>query len=149
MRMLIQRVRRASVEVENRTVGKINRGFLVLVGFNKEDTEALLPKMVDKCLNLRIFEDEQGKMNLSLLDFKGELLIVSQFTLYANCKKGRRPSFDNSMPPIEAERLYALTLEQFHRSGVKVESGVFAARMNVSLVNDGPVTIMIDSDELN
>jgi len=149
MRLLIQRVGRASVQVEGKTVGKINRGFLILIGFEKRDKETLFPKMIDKCLNLRVFEDEQGKMNLSLLDIKGELLVVSQFTLYANCKKGRRPSFDSSMPPMEAERLYNLALEQFRRYGVKVESGVFAAKMNISLVNDGPVTVMLDSDELN
>ncbi len=148
MRIVLQRVGRASVEIDQKIVGRINRGFLALIGFSKQDSDRVLPGMIDKCMNLRVFEDEQGKMNRSLLDIKGELLVVSQFTLYANCKKGRRPSFDNSMPPVEAERLYKLALEQFRQSGVKVESGVFAAKMNISLVNDGPVTIVLDSDEL-
>ena len=104
--------------------------------------------MVEKTVNLRIFEDSEGKMNLSSLDIRGELLIVSQFTLYANCRKGRRPSFDKSMPPIEAERLFNLLVKQFKQTGLKVETGIFAAKMKIHLINDGPVTILLDDQEL-
>lgn len=148
MKMLIQRVARASVRTESEITGKIGRGLMVLVGFSRSDNESLVPRMVDKCLNLRIFEDNEGKMNLSLPDISGEILLVSQFTLYANCKKGRRPSFDISMPPSEAERLYDLTLERFQKHGCKVETGIFGAKMEIELTNDGPVTIMLDSEEL-
>lgn len=148
MRLLIQRVSQAGVEIDGKVAAKIGRGFLALVGFKKGDNETSLPKMIDKCLNLRVFEDEQDKMNLSLLDIGGELLLVSQFTLYANCRKGRRPSFDVSMPPDEAERLYNKALELLRAGGIKVESGIFAAKMKVSLINDGPVTVLLDSDEL-
>ena len=110
MRLLIQRVSRASVTVDEKIVGQIERGFLVLCGFKKDDTTTFLGKIAEKCLNLRIFEDDQGKMNLSLLDISGELLVISQFTLYANCQKGRRPSFNNSMPPEEAEKQYELLI---------------------------------------
>ncbi len=148
MRLLIQRVARALVEVENKTVGQIDNGFLVLAGFNKDDSGDKIQKLADKCLNLRVFEDKDGKMNLSLLDIKGGVLVVSQFTLYANCKKGRRPSFDYSMPPDEAERLYNILVETFKKSGLRIETGVFGAKMNIELVNDGPVTIMLDDKEL-
>jgi len=148
MKLLLQRVSAASVAVENKIVGRIEQGFLVLAGFRKGDTEADIKRLSDKCVNLRVFEDEQGKMNRSLLDIGGELLVVSQFTLYANCKKGRRPGFDNSMPPGEAERFYNLLLEEMKKSGLKTEQGVFGAKMNINLVNDGPVTIMLDGDEI-
>lgn len=148
MRLLIQRVSQASVEVDGKAVGRIGKGFLVLAGYKVEDEEHGIKKLCNKCLNLRIFEDERDKMNLSILDIKGELLVVSQFTLYANCRKGRRPGFDRSMPPIDAERFYNLMIAEFKKSGLKVEQGIFGAKMKISLVNDGPVTIMLDDDEL-
>lgn len=148
MRLLIQRVRSASAAVEGSVVGQIGHGFLVLVGFRKGDVESSIAKLADKCLNLRVFEDDNGKMNLSLLDIGGEILIVSQFTLYADCRKGRRPGFEISMPPEEAGRFYDLLLQEFRKSGLKVEKGVFAAKMQIKLTNDGPVTISLDDDEL-
>ncbi len=148
MKLLIQRVSRASVTIDNKTVGRINHGFLVLAGFKKGDSESTIGKLVDKCLNLRVFEDNAGKMNLSLLDIKGELLVVSQFTLYANCKKGRRPGFDISMPPDEASLFYDRLLAEFKKSGLKVEQGIFGAKMEIELLNNGPVTIMLDNDEI-
>lgn len=135
--------------VESQITGEISRGFLVLCGFKKDDERGELSRLVEKCVNLRVFEDEQGKMNLSLLDIKGGLLVVSQFTLYANCRKGRRPGFDESMPPDKAEQYYNLLLDEFRKSGLRVESGIFGAKMEVSLVNDGPVTIMLDAEELS
>ena len=148
MRLLIQRVRSASVAVEGSIVSQIGHGFLVLAGFGKGDAESSITKLADKCLNLRVFEDDNGKMNLSLLDVGGEILIVSQFTLYADCRKGRRPGFDMSMPPDEAGRFYDLLLQEFRKSGLKVEKGVFAAKMQINLTNDGPVTILLDDNEL-
>jgi len=148
MKLLIQRVNAASVAVEGKIVGRIGPGCLVLAGFRKGDIESDIRKLSDKCLNLRVFEDDQGKMNRSLLDTRGELLVVSQFTLYANCKKGRRPGFDISMPPDQAEKFYNLLLEEMSNSGLKVEQGVFGAKMEINLVNDGPVTIMLDGDEI-
>lgn len=134
--------------VDNKTAGKIRRGFLVLCGFKKDDTEESIEKLAEKCINLRIFEDNQGKMNLSLLDVSGELLIISQFTLYANCQKGRRPSFNNSKHPDEAEKMYKMLIKEFEKSGLKVETGIFGAKMDIALNNDGPVTIMLDDNEL-
>ncbi|MEW5923852.1 MAG: D-aminoacyl-tRNA deacylase [Candidatus Zixiibacteriota bacterium] len=148
MKLLIQRVSGASVSVKGEIVGKIGRGFLVLAGFRKGDNEADIKRLSDKCINLRVFEDNEGKMNLSLQDIGGELLVVSQFTLYANCRKGRRPGFDNSMPPDEAEIFYNLLLKEMTASGLKVEKGIFGAKMEISLTNDGPVTIMLDGDEI-
>jgi len=148
MRLFIQRVSQATVTVENNIAGEIGCGFLVLCGFKKDDTLTTLSKIVEKCLNLRVFEDDRGKMNLSLLDISGELLIVSQFTLYANCRKGRRPAFDNSMPPDKAEKMYEHLINEFRKSGLKVESGIFGAKMDISLINNGPVTIMLDDDRL-
>jgi len=148
MRLLIQRVSRALVLVENRAMGQIGRGLVILAGFAKGDREQVISRMAEKCLNLRIFEDEAGKMNLSVRDTGGGLLIVSQFTLYANCRKGRRPSFDRSMPPAEAERFYELLLGKLADSGLDIQKGVFGAKMEIELTNDGPVTIMLDSDEL-
>ncbi len=148
MRLLIQRVSQASVMVDNKIVGQIGRGLLVLCGFKKDEMNSNLGKMAEKCLNLRLFEDEQGKMNLSLLDISGELLVVSQFTLYANCRKGRRPGFDNSMPPDEAEKMYERLIKEFQMSGLKMESGIFGAKMDIALNNDGPVTIMLDDEKL-
>lgn len=148
MRLLIQRVSGASVSVDGDTVGRIEQGFLVLAGFKKGDTEAGISKLADKCVNLRVFEDEQGKMNHSLLDIKGGLLVISQFTLYADCRKGRRPGFDRSMPPEEAERFYNLLLDELMKSGLVVEKGIFGAKMQIDLINEGPVTIMLNDDEI-
>lgn len=148
MRLLIQRVSQAEVMIDKKIVGKIGRGFLVLCGFKKNDTANFIGKIAEKCLNLRIFEDDQGKMNLSLLDISGELLVISQFTLYANCRKGRRPSFNNSMPPEDSEKLYDLLIKELKKSGLKVASGSFGAKMDIALNNDGPVTIMLDDEEL-
>lgn len=145
MRAILQRVREASVTVEGSVTGKIGPGLLVLLGVGKGDTEADVDFMVDKIPQLRIFEDDAGKMNRSLLDTTKALLAVSQFTLFADTKKGRRPSFIDAMPPDEAKRLYALFCEKGRALGLDVQEGVFAAHMNVALVNDGPVTISLDS----
>lgn len=145
MRAILQRVSEASVTVDGRITGKIGAGLLVLLGVGKGDTEADVDFMVDKIPMLRIFEDETGKMNKSLLDTSRALLAVSQFTLYADTRKGRRPSFTDAMPPDEAKRLYALFCNKCRALGLDVQEGVFAARMNVALVNDGPVTISLDS----
>ncbi len=148
MKMVIQRVTSASVTVEGQTVGKIGKGFLILLGVREGDNEETAEKMVDKMYRLRIFEDENGKTNRSLEDVGGELLVVSQFTLYADCRKGNRPSFIKAGDPREAERLYRYVLESCRRRAGKVESGQFGAKMEVQLVNDGPFTIVLDSDEL-
>jgi len=148
MRILLQRVSSASVTVDGHTVGKIGRGLLLLCGFGRDDKDEFIPKMADKCLSMRIFEDNEHKMNLSVKDIGGEILVVSQFTLYANCRKGRRPSFDESMAPDEAERMYELLKTELSKSGLKVAGGIFATKMQVSLVNDGPVTIWLDDKEL-
>lgn len=145
MRAVLQRVREASVTVEGNVTGKIGPGLLVLLGVGKGDTEADLEFMVDKIPQLRIFEDDAGKMNRSLLDTSKALLAVSQFTLFADTRKGRRPSFIDAMPPEEAKRLYALFCERCRALGLQVEEGIFAADMKVALVNDGPVTICLDS----
>jgi D-tyrosyl-tRNA(Tyr) deacylase len=148
MRLLIQRVSGASVTVDGETVGQIGRGFLILAGFKKGDEEAAIARLAQKCLNLRVFEDDEGKMNRSLVDVDGDLLVVSQFTLYADCRKGRRPGFDRTMPPDEAERFYNLLLNELKRSGLNVEMGIFGAKMSIDLTNDGPVTILLDDKEL-
>lgn len=148
MRVLIQRVAKARVVVEGKETGKIGQGLLVLVGAGRGDTEADIRRLAEKTVNLRIFEDEAGKMNLSLLDVGGEVLVVSQFTLYADCRKGRRPSFTAAAPPEEGERLYLEYVKAVEEYGVKVATGVFGAHMHVELVNDGPVTIWLDSEEL-
>lgn len=145
MRAILQRVSEASVTVDGQVTGKIGPGLLVLFGVGKGDTEADVDFMVDKIPMLRIFEDDAGKMNRSLLDTSKALLAVSQFTLFADTKKGRRPSFIDAMPPDEAKRLYALFCEKCRALGLEVQEGVFAAHMDVALVNDGPVTISLDS----
>jgi D-tyrosyl-tRNA(Tyr) deacylase len=145
MRAVLQRVKEASVTVDGQVTGKIGPGLLVLFGVGKGDTEADLAFMVDKIPGLRIFEDDAGKMNRSLLDTSKALLAVSQFTLFADTSKGRRPSFIDAMPPDEAKRLYALFCERCRALGLQVEEGIFAADMQVALVNDGPVTIVLDS----
>ena len=146
MKALIQRVSEACVSVDGREIARVGRGLLLLLGVLKGDTIADVEALAKKCAELRIFEDQSGKMNLSLLDVDGEMLVVSQFTLAADCKKGRRPSFDDAARPEEACDLYKKFCEMAEQLGVKkVETGRFAAHMFVSLVNDGPVTIMLDS----
>ena len=148
MKFVIQRVNNASVEVEKRVVGKINEGFLVLIGVTHDDTKKTADILIKKLLNLRIFKDENDKMNLSLKDVGGELLLISQFTLYADCKKGNRPSFINSAKYDIANELYEYVIEECKKTSIKVETGIFGADMKVSLLNDGPVTIILDSEEL-
>lgn len=148
MRALIQRVNQASVTVEGETVGAIGKGFLVLLGVGHADTEAQADKLWSKISKMRIFEDEQGKTNLSLQDVGGGVLVVSQFTLYANCKKGNRPSFTDSGAPDEAKRLYEYFASLVERDRGTVQTGVFGAMMQVALENDGPFTIWLDTETL-
>ena len=144
MRLVIQRVLHAQVQVDGKTVGKINKGFLVFVGAGHNDTKEIADKYLKKLLGLRIFEDENGKTNLSLKDVNGELLIVSQFTLYANCKKGNRPSFVEAGAPDMAEELYEYMISEAQKTVPVVQHGIFGADMKVSLTNDGPFTIILD-----
>ena len=145
MRAVLQRVTMARVEVEGAVVGEIGAGLLILLGVTKTDTAPQAELLADKILNLRIFSDEAGKMNRSLLDTGGALLVVSQFTLYGDCRKGRRPSFDQAAPAEQAKTRYEQFVEAARRSGVRVETGVFQAHMAVSLLNDGPVTLIIEA----
>lgn len=147
MKALLQRVSQASVTVNNEIVGKIGRGLVALVGVAKDDTEKDVNYLVDKVVNLRIFADEAGKFNLSLLDTKGEILIVSQFTLLADTRKGRRPSFTDAAPPAEAEALFQLFVDRVRAAGLKTATGRFQQMMLVEIHNDGPVTILLDSKE--
>ena len=144
MRLVIQRVLQVEVQVNENTVGKINKGLLVFVGAGHEDSREVADKYLKKLLGLRIFEDENGKTNLSLKDVNGELLMVSQFTLYANCKKGNRPSFIEAGEPHMAEKLYEYMIQEAKKSVPVVEHGIFGADMKVSLINDGPFTIILD-----
>ena len=149
MRFVIQRVREAAVRVEGETIGEIGLGFVVLIGVSQEDDEAVADKMVAKLLKLRIFEDENGKTNLNLASVGGELLMVSQFTLYADCTRGNRPGFTNAGEPQAASELYDYILSECRRlTGTDVRQGVFGADMKVDLVNDGPFTILLDSEDL-
>ena len=145
MKAVIQRVSRAQVRVEGHIVGEITKGLLVLLGVGKGDSNAQADSLLEKVINLRIFEDEGGKMNLSLLDVGGELIVISQFTLYADCRKGRRPSFTDASSPEEAKSLYEYFISEARSRGLIVASGVFQALMEVELVNFGPVTILLDS----
>jgi D-tyrosyl-tRNA(Tyr) deacylase len=145
MRALIQRVSSARVEVGAQVTGSIGAGLLVLLGVRREDTEAEAEALLEKVLELRIFNDDAGKMNLSLLDTGGALLVVSQFTLYGDTRKGRRPSFDLAAPPEQANRLYEHFVAAARRRGVATETGVFRAHMLVSLTNDGPVTLLLET----
>jgi D-tyrosyl-tRNA(Tyr) deacylase len=145
MRAVVQRVREAEVKVSGDEVGRIGRGLVVLVGVGKDDTEKDVDYLIEKVLGLRIFEDSWGKMNLSITDVGGEILAVSQFTLYGDCRKGRRPSFDEAATPGLAERLYDLFVEEISKRGIKVETGKFRSIMDLHLVNSGPVTILLDS----
>jgi D-tyrosyl-tRNA(Tyr) deacylase len=147
MRVVLQRVKHASVTVDGEMIGQIGKGFLVLLGVAEEDTEAAADKMADKICKLRIFEDENGKTNLSLADVGGELLIVSQFTLYADCHKGNRPSFIKAGSPDKANRLYEYFQSRCAQYVPKVEHGSFGADMKVELLNDGPFTIVLEGDE--
>ncbi|MGN1051106.1 MAG: D-aminoacyl-tRNA deacylase [Acutalibacteraceae bacterium] len=149
MRAVIQRVKNASVSVDGEVVGKIEKGFLVLLGVKNGDKKEMADLLAKKIVNLRVFSDENDKMNLSLRDIGGEILSVSQFTLYADCKKGRRPNFLNAENPKEAEEMYDYFNSVLLSNGAKkVSKGVFGADMKVSLINDGPVTIILDTDEL-
>ena len=148
MRFVIQRVTESEVRVDNEVIGKIGKGFMVLVGVSDSDTKEIADKMIRKMLALRIFEDEQGKTNLSLDTVEGELLLISQFTLYANCKKGNRPRFIEAGAPDMAEAMYEYIIEKCKEQVEVVERGRFGADMKVSLVNDGPFTLILDSDTL-
>ena len=143
MKILIQRVKQASVTIEEELYSSINRGILALIGIEKQDTQQEIEKFAKKIVNLRIFPDENNKMNRSLWDIKGEMLIVSQFTLCGDCKKGTRPSFDNSAPPNIANKLYEAFIKEIQTYGIKTSTGKFGAMMQVALINDGPVTFMI------
>jgi D-tyrosyl-tRNA(Tyr) deacylase len=148
MRAVIQRVKRAQVRVQGRLLGAIGAGMLVLVGIAKEDSVQAAEALADKIVNLRIFDDEQGRMNLPLASVAGSLLCVSQFTLYGDCRKGRRPSYDRAAPPPQAAQLYQAFVQCLRAKGITVETGEFQAVMEVELLNDGPVTLLLDSDRL-
>lgn len=145
MRVVLQRVKSASVTIDGTVKGSIEQGFLALVGITQTDTEEIAAKMAKKCAELRVFEDEQGKMNLSLHDIHGKILSISQFTLYADCKRGRRPGFEKAAKPEISQPLYAYFNEQLVLHDIEIETGVFGADMKVNLLNDGPVTIILDS----
>lgn len=147
MRAVVQRVASSKVIVNESTIGEINKGLLILLGVTHEDTSKDVDYLLDKIVNLRIFEDENDKMNLSLKDVNGELLVVSQFTLYGDCRKGRRPNFTNAAKPDLATSLYEEFIDKAKKEGIKVGTGKFGAHMMVDLVNDGPVTILIDSEK--
>lgn len=146
MKLLIQRVSNAQVDVDSKTVGKIDNGFLVLIGINHTDNTEIADYLVKKLCNLRVFKDENSKMNLSIKDVNGELLIVSQFTLYADCQHGNRPSFVNSAKPDKANELYEYFIEKCKKEVRNVETGIFGADMKVTLLNDGPVTIILEKE---
>lgn len=148
MRLVIQRVKEASVEIDNRCVGKIDKGFMVLIGIGNNDNKEIVDKYVNKMINLRIFEDENKKTNLSLNDVGGSLLLVSQFTLYADCKRGNRPSFINSGKPDMSNELYEYFIKRCKEKIENVQTGEFGADMKVSLINDGPFTIILDESIL-
>ncbi|MCB7303358.1 D-aminoacyl-tRNA deacylase [Bariatricus massiliensis] len=148
MKFVIQRVTQADVTVGDKVIGKIGKGFLVLIGVGQQDTKEIADKMIKKMVGLRIFEDENGKTNLALKDVDGEMLLISQFTLYANCKKGNRPSFIEAGAPDMANEMYEYIIEECKKSVPIVERGSFGAEMRVSLVNDGPFTIVLDSEQI-
>ena len=148
MKFVIQKVTRASVTVDEQVIGKISKGFLVLIGVAEDDTKEIADKLIKKLLGLRIFEDEDGKTNLSLHDVGGSLLLVSQFTLYADCKKGNRPSFIRAGKPDMANALYEYIISECKKQIETVQTGSFGADMKVELLNDGPFTILLDSEEL-
>lgn len=146
---LIQRAKSGRVTIDEKTHSEIGHGMVILLGVIDSDTDFVIDKLVDKIVNLRIFADQDGKMNLSILDTKGEILAVSQFTLAADLKKGRRPSFINAKEPVEAKRMYELFVEKLRNQGIEVKTGKFGADMQVAIVNDGPVTIIVDTQKLN
>lgn len=148
MRAVVQRVSRGSVEIEGNVVGSIKKGLMVLLGVNENDTMDDVNYMAEKVVNLRVFDDEDGKMNYSLLDIKGELLIVSQFTLYGDCRKGRRPNYMAAAKPEKADELYKEFVNACRLQQVKTETGVFQADMQVNIINDGPVTLILDSGKI-
>ena len=148
MKLVIQRVTHASVTVDNNVIGKIGKGYMVLIGVSDTDTKEIADKMLDKMIKLRIFEDENGKSNLSLADVGGELLLISQFTLYANCKKGNRPSFIEAGSPDHANALYEYIIEKCKERVDVVKQGEFGAEMKVELLNDGPFTVILDSQQI-
>ncbi len=149
MKLVIQRVLNASVKVDDKIIGEIGKGYMVLVGIAETDTKEIADKLVDKMVKLRIFEDSEGKTNLSLNDVGGELLLVSQFTLYADCKKGNRPSFIKAGNPVFANEMYEYVISKCKTyEGLKVEKGKFGADMKVALINDGPFTIILDSSDM-
>ncbi|MBQ5696593.1 MAG: D-tyrosyl-tRNA(Tyr) deacylase [Clostridium sp.] len=147
MRAVVQRVTYSSVEVNGEIVGRINKGFNVLIGISKDDTEEDMNYIRDKIINLRVFSDENDKMNLSLLDIKGDILLISQFTLYGDARKGRRPNFMNALGGDEAKNFYDKFVKMMKETGLKVETGIFGADMKVDIKNDGPVTILLDSSK--
>lgn len=148
MKIVLQRVQKSSVMIDRKINGEVEKGYMALVGFCNGDTESIVDKMVDKMIGLRVFEDNQGKMNLSLHDINGSVLSISQFTLYADCKKGRRPGFSLAAKPDVAIPLYDYFNNKIESYDIEVETGVFGADMKVSLINDGPVTIILDSEEI-
>jgi D-tyrosyl-tRNA(Tyr) deacylase len=148
MRAVVQRVKRAEVRVEEQVVGQIGAGLVVLVGVGKVDTPTSGEVLAEKIANLRVFDDDQGRMNRSLLETGGQALCVSQFTLYGDCRKGRRPSYDQAAPPDRALLLYESFVQSLRDLGIRTETGRFRAMMDVELVNDGPVTLLLDSDRL-
>ena len=148
MKFVIQRVLESSAKTDGNIIGKINKGYMVLIGVSNGDTKDIADKMIRKMIGLRIFEDENGKTNLSLADVNGELLLISQFTLYANCKKGNRPSFTDAGSPDHANELYEYIIQKCKEKVPVVEKGCFGAHMEISLINDGPFTIVLDSDTL-
>lgn len=147
MRAVIQRVKEASVSVEGRISGACAKGLLVFLGVKDSDQDKDITYITDKILHLRIFEDDDGKMNRSVVDIEGDILVVSQFTLYGDCRKGRRPGFSQAAPPGKAVELYEKAVKRLKESGLKVEEGVFQAHMDVHLINDGPVTMLLDSEK--
>ncbi|APF19537.1 D-tyrosyl-tRNA(Tyr) deacylase [Caldithrix abyssi DSM 13497] len=145
MKVVVQRVKQASVKVDGKTVGQIGKGLLLLIGVDQKDDQEDIAFVADKCVNLRIFEDEQGKMNRSLLEVGGEILAISQFTLLGDTRKGRRPSFINAADPQKGNAFYQKFIERLREHGVKVETGIFGAMMDVELLNYGPVTLIVES----
>lgn len=148
MRAVIQRVSSASVKVDEETIGSIGKGLLIFLGVGEADTEFDLKYIADKSVGLRIFSDENDKMNLSVEDIGGEILVISQFTLYGDCRKGKRPSFSKSMEPVAANKMYEQFIAELKSKGIRTEHGEFGADMKVELLNDGPVTILLDSSKI-
>lgn len=148
MRLVVQRVAYSSCEIDGKISGKSDKGYMVLVGMGPNDNEAIVEKMAQKLIKLRVFEDEAGKMNKSIVDIGGNILSISQFTLYADCTGGNRPSFSGAMEPCEAKRLYLYFNEYLRKQNMHVEEGIFGADMKITLLNDGPITIILDSKEI-